>query len=185
MALYMPAASSHSLKRFFDLRLTGMISPLIVWSASSHTLIWSPPHGFWPLVDTQETFRPWTVPGTPAGSAASGAGGGAHIYSSGTQAEKNGSQRSSSPPPSSLLFHLLLGDHSETWKHGYLCIKTKLLFSLSLRLCKPHPVGFTEIVLPLWTRSSRSIKRSQRPACGSGRAPQSFHRLHAKHICAI
>lgn len=181
----MPAVFSRSLKHFFDLRHTGMISPLSVWSASSHTLIWSPPHGFWPLVDTQETFRPWTVPGTQAGSASSGAGGGAHIYILVTQAEKNCSLRSSSPPPSSLPFHLLLGDHSETWKHRHLCIKTKLLFSLSLCLCKPDPAGFSKIVQPLWTRSSRSIKRSQRTACGLGWAPQSFHRLHAKHICAI
>lgn len=69
-----------SLKHFFYVRHTGIISPLSAWSESSHILIWSPPHEFWLLVDTQETFRPWTVPGIEAGSGASEAGGGTHIY---------------------------------------------------------------------------------------------------------
>lgn len=69
----------HSLKPFFYIRHTGIISPPSVWSESSHILIWSPLHEFWLLVDTRETFRPWTVPGIEAGSVASGAGGGTYI----------------------------------------------------------------------------------------------------------
>lgn len=128
-------------------RHRGIISPPNVWSVSSHTPAWSPTHGSWPPDGTRETFPPWTVPGTLAGSAASVAGEGTciqyiHIN---TRAE-NHSLRGSAPPSWPLLFHLLLREDYETSEEVRVlcvCIKSKLMFTFSPFSCKPNPAWYT------------------------------------------